>query len=627
MSVDLRFRRSLDRSTQLVFGRGPSPEEFEGHVFVIAVIPVPTVQTSVGAAYAAAVTVLAPGATIAMRAEYRSEVERPLVGLAHDRVHVAQARLSSLTDRFQQAGVATYSTRSRYQAAALRTAAAGAAFQDAAPAACGLAGVFRAAAPISADAAASWQDAAAHHQALASRLEEARLASARVGTRWQDAILYLRSTTTSAREAVAQAMAIGQHAGPARPILLHQAGRWQDAWPPRPGRTTIVVPPAPGRYIPPPAGAVDLLFDTLLTRSTLLGFGRLDGPSVRTVIIPTRRTYIVINDASLTRVSNNLVLPASSINIGIDDGGAHWSWSATLPLAALEDLEPDAPGELVELEAEVNGAVFRLLVETIREREFFGSAALSIGGRGISAEISAPAYPVLSHDNVGAAADAQQIAAAALSYNGVPLGWGLDWQAADWLIPAGVWAMTGSPMDAVVRIASAAGAYVQAAPASRILRVLPRYPVAPWDWNTAVPDFVLPASAVLERAVEHVSAAPYNVVFVHGQGYGARVKRAGTAADVPAQMIVDALITGASPATARGLEVLGNAGPRRRVSADTGILPGVGVMHVGSFVDWVRGASTVRGIVRSVAVSASIPSGRSRDPLVVRQSLEIETNG
>lgn len=335
----------------------------------------------------------------------------------------------------------------------------------------------------------------------------------------------------------------------------------------------------------------------------------------------------MINEASLTRVSNNMALPASSINVGIDDGGAHWAWSATLPLSALADLEPDTPGELVELQAAVNGAVFRLLVESIREREVFGSAALSIGGRGISAEISAPAYPMLSHDNVGAAADAQQIAAAALSYNGVPLGWDLDWQAADWLIPAGVWAMTGSPMDAVVRIASAAGAYVQAAPASRILRVLPRYPVAPWDWHTAVPDFVLPASAVLERAVEHVSAAPYNVVFVHGQGYGARVKRAGTAANVPAQMIVDALITGASPATARGLEVLGNTGPRRRVSADTGILPGVGVMHVGSFVDWVRGASTVRGIVRSVAVSASIPGGRSRDPLVVRQSLEIETNG
>lgn len=354
-----------------------------------------------------------------------------------------------------------------------------------------------------------------------------------------------------------------------------------------------------------------------------------DEPDPSTVVIPTRRTYIVINDASLTRVSNNLSLPVSSISIAIDDGGAHWSWSAALPSAALADLEPDIPGELVELEAVVNGAAFRLLVESVREREAFGSSSLAIGGRGIAAELSAPAYPVVSHDNISAAATAQQLADAALTLNGVSLGWALDWQAADWLVPAGVWVFSGTPLDAVSRIAAAAGAYVQAAPSTRTLKVLPRYPLAPWDWPTATPAVILPAAAVLDRGTEHAHRPAYNVVYVSGQAQGirARVKRAGTAGDVASEMIVDSLITHADAATGRGMEILGNTGAKRIQRLETGILPASGVIHVGGLMDWVRGSVTQRGLVRSVSISASVPGGRSRQPLVVRQTVEVETNG
>lgn len=352
-------------------------------------------------------------------------------------------------------------------------------------------------------------------------------------------------------------------------------------------------------------------------------------PDPTTVVIPTRRTYIVINDASLTRVSNNLVLPVSSLTIAIDAGGAHWSWSAMLPLAALPDLDQDVPGELVELEAVVNGAVFRLLVESIRDREAFGSSSLAIGGRGIAAELSAPAYPAVSHDNAGGGANAQQLADAALMFNGVPLGWTLDWQAADWLVPAGVWVFSGTPLDAVSRIAAAAGAYVQAAPATRALKVLPRYPVAPWDWHTAAPAVILPAAAVLERGTEHTHRPAYNVVYVSGQAQGvrARVKRAGTAGDVAAEMIVDPLVTHSDAATGRGMEILGNTGAKRIVSLETGILPASGVIHVGGLMDWVRGSVAQRGLVRGVSISASVSSGRSRQPVIVRQTVEVETNG
>jgi len=362
--------------------------------------------------------------------------------------------------------------------------------------------------------------------------------------------------------------------------------------------------------------------------SVIVEPGNPDDPD-SPLIIPTLRAYIVINSAALSRVSNNLSLPVTNLSISIDSDSAHWTWSATLPLRSLADLEPDAPGELVELEAVVNGLPWRLAVERIRESERFGAGSLSIGGRGIAAELSDPAYPVVPHDNVTAAATAQQLADTALSINGVSLGWALTWQAADWLVPAGAWVHSGTPLDAVVRIAAAAGAYVQAAPAARLLRVLPRYPVAPWEWTNAVPSIVLPATAVLERGSEHVTRATYDSVYVSGQAQGilAHVKRTGTAGSRPAQMIVDQLITHADAARGRGLEVLGNTGAQQIVTLETGVLPASGVIHVGSLMDWERGAVSRRGLVRSLVVSATVPTGASKEPVKVRQTIGVEIHG
>lgn len=409
--------------------------------------------------------------------------------------------------------------------------------------------------------------------------------------------------------------------------------RWQGGEHLPPGRSPgIVVPPEPGHgcYTPPAGLAVHLLFDEPAGQGLDILFScGAKGPPSGSVVIPVLRYYIVINSASLTRVSNNLPLPVTGLSLSIDSDSAHWTWSATLPLRSLDDLEPDSPGEFVELEAIVNGLPWRLLVERKGEKERFDSASLSIGGRGVAAELSDPTYPVVSHDNVDSAAMAQQLAAAALSINGVPLGWDLDWQAADWLVPAGAWVHSGTPLDAVVRIAAAAGAYVQAAPGSRALRVVPRYPVAPWEWSSATPALVLPASAVIERSTDHVNRAAYNVVYVSGQAGGvlARVKRAGSAGDRAAQMIVDGLVTHADAARGRGLEVLGNTGAQQIVSLETGILPASGVIHVGTLMDWTRGAVARRGLVRSLSVTASVPTGASKDPVKVRQTIGVETHG
>lgn len=341
-----------------------------------------------------------------------------------------------------------------------------------------------------------------------------------------------------------------------------------------------------------------------------------------TIVVPQRRSYIVLNNVTLIRASNSLALTARTVQISIDAGTWTWGWSATMPRRHLADLERNDPDEPVELEAQINGETWRLLVERIARNRSFGDDWLTVSGRGIAAQIADPYFPALPHDNTGGAADAQQLAAAALTINATPIGWALDWQVADWLVPAGAWVHVGTPMDAVARIAQAAGGYVQADPYQQTLHVLPMYPAMPWEWAEATPDFELPAAATSRETTEYIELPHYNAVYVSGTEIGGvlgHVKRAGTAGDLHAEMVVDSLINHVDAARGRGRAILGNTGRQQRVTLETPILDAIGLYHIGSLIEWYEGERVRRGIVRGVTVTAQLPR--------VRQQVQVEVHG
>jgi hypothetical protein len=338
-----------------------------------------------------------------------------------------------------------------------------------------------------------------------------------------------------------------------------------------------------------------------------------------TLIVPTLRSYIVVNNVILRRVSNDLALQPLTLNISIDWQTWGWGWSTTLPARALPDLERDTPHEPVELEAVINGALWRLLVERITRDRRFGQDRIAVSGRGIAAQIADPHYAPEARDNTAGAATAQQLADAALTLNGVSIGWALDWQMRDWLVPAGAWVHTGTPIEAVVRIAQAGGGYVQADPLAKTLHVLPGYPVLPWALAAATPDISLPSAATTREGVEYIERPDYNQVIVSGSEVGGiigTVRRTGTAGDLNAELIVDPLITHVDAARGRGELILGQAGTWQRVTLETPLFENTGLYPVGAILDYTDGATTRRGIVRSVSVTATHPT--------VRQTLEVE---
>jgi hypothetical protein len=340
-----------------------------------------------------------------------------------------------------------------------------------------------------------------------------------------------------------------------------------------------------------------------------LVFGRVCAKPAPTGFVPVRKVYMVFNDVSLRRVDGNIALPTDSIALNLDADSWAWGFSASLPGSALANLEPASSGAPVELEAVVNGVAFRVLVESLSRERSFGRSDIKVQGRGKTALLDGPYAPVLSFGNT-TNRTAQQLMADVLSINGEPMDWAVDWNITDWLVPADVFAHQGSHISALNAIAGAAGAYIQPHASLQSLSVLARYPFAPWEWVAeVVPDFELPADVTTREGIQWVERARYNRVFVSGQQQGVlgQITRTGTAGDLTAPMVTDALITHADAARQRGTAILSATGRQANITLNLPVLPETGIITPGKFVRYTDAGLDKLGLVRSVKVSAGFP--------------------
>ena len=389
---------------------------------------------------------------------------------------------------------------------------------------------------------------------------------------------------------------------------------WQAAMRPRPGRHPAVpfVPPVPPACYAPNG---HLLFaeDAATDGDLLVVCEHYDQPQAGSVPVPIRRVYFVINEVTLTRWPDGTPVPVLGLSLSLDADSWAWGFEATLPLVAEslvvpENIDGQGAGP-VELIATVNGTAFHVLAENLSRERAFGDASIRLSGRGRSAMLAAPYAPVIAFANTEPRS-AQQLMEDVLTFNGIPLGWTVDWALTDWLVPTGVFAKQGTWIEALATIVGAAGGYLLPHPSEKILRVRHRYPVVPWDWWTDVtPDFVLPVDTVGRESLRWVDKPAYNRVFVAGQETGVlgQVTRTGTAGDVLAPMVVDALITQAAAARQRGIAVLSDTGRQIEVTLRLPVLPETGIIEPGAFIAYQDGGVARLGLVRSTRIDAGLP--------------------
>lgn len=556
---------------------------------------------------------------------YDVNVARPLVNIVQSAAQQAQPVRAAVLARYEQAQPLQAVVAAVWQSAAQRSALVQVRFERAQHLQALVAQHYQQASPVAAPPVAQrFEQARPLRQSVQQQYQQA----ARVGVvalqRYEDA-RRLRNVATqqyqqAARVGVVVLGGFRSAAQLGRPV----AGRYEEARKPPPGITPRPVPPQPDPCYVPSLPA-DLVFEELHDPSLPLGLvfvcERHDpgpGPG-KTIVIPIRKAYIVINDIKLYRLDTGAELHADSFNMSLDYQSWTWLWNASLHGDAEMHLGRDNSGDPAELAAFVNGVEFRLRLESRSRERRFGPKRWAVSGKGKASVLGASDAPKQSFSNP-IERTAQQLMSDVLTVNGVPLGWTVEWGLDDWLVPAGAWAIKGSYIDAITDIAGAAGGYVQPHNTASTLLVIPRYPRASWLWSDVTPDFEIPEDAAEVEAINFIDKPEYNRVFLGGisKGVFGPFTRAGTAGNIIAPQVTHSLMTHPDVHRQRGIAELSDTGKQQRVTLTMQVLPETGVIVPGKFVRYL-GDSSVMGIVRSTSINWSRPR--------LRQTIEIEVHG
>ena len=464
---------------------------------------------------------------------------------------------------------------------------------------------------------APWAQGQPRRQEVRAPWRMAAAGNGRIGSGWRTGKHTVAATRTPWAGGRLVQVLVGASAQDGRATGARTDAPWQTGrmvesiggpWTPTPATPLAPVP----CYLPDPGDAVSLLL-----REALTGLAALVFACRRAAIafVPVRRVYMVTNVTSLVRVDGGVSIPCFGFSLSLDVDSWAWGFSATLPADVLALIEPTVAGDPVELAATVNGVEFRLIAESLSRERVFGQAGVRVQGRGKTAVLDAPYSALQTFSEVDALTSQQ------LLDQSLPVGWTAAWGLTAWLVPGGTWSHQGTPISAANAIAAAGGGYLQPHASASSISILPRYPVAPWDWGTVTPDIEVPATVMVREAIEWVEKPRYNRVYVSGtdsNGKLVRVTRTGSAGDVVAQMVSDALITHGDAGRQRGLQVLADTGRQAKVTLRLPVLPETNVIRPGQFVRYVDGATVRLGLVRGVNVDVSFPE--------VWQTITVETH-
>lgn len=340
-------------------------------------------------------------------------------------------------------------------------------------------------------------------------------------------------------------------------------------------------------------------------------------------------TYMIANTVNLVVLPSRTPVEAKNVRIGWDADSFSWKFSADIfTQAALDLLKPDAGGAK-EVELDINGWAWVLLVERFSRQLKFASEAYSISGATRTQLLAEPYAPLRTGLNA-APITALQAATEQLLYTGFTLEW--DAQnvgPADWTFPAGTLSyQSQTAMQVIARIAETVGAIVRPARDSDALEIRPRYPVPPWEWGQidAPIERIIPPAMMTQLNGDWTPQPAWNACYVSGTSSGVSmlVRRAGTAGDNPAADVFDDWLTGEEANRARGVHELSKGGNIEIVGFTLPLFPladdkGVGLVLPGMLCRVPEASGAWEGLCLAVDISAT-GTGSSR----VEQQLKLE---
>ncbi|MDP2444154.1 hypothetical protein [Pseudomonas sp.] len=341
-------------------------------------------------------------------------------------------------------------------------------------------------------------------------------------------------------------------------------------------------------------------------------------------------TYMIANTVNLVVLPSRTPIEAKNVRIGLDADSFSWTFSADIfTKAALDLVAPDEVGDNTEIELDINGWKWVVMVEGYSRQLKFPTEAYSIKGATRTQLLAGPYAPLRTGLNA-APITALQAATEQLLYTGFTLVWNAGTVGpADWTFPAGALSyQSQTAMQVIARIAETVGAVVRPARAADELEVRPRYPVPPWEWGQvdAPIDRIIPPAMMTALGGEWTPGPAWNACYVSGTSHGVSmlVRRAGTAGDNPAPDVFDDWITGEEANRARGVHELSKGGNTEIVAVSIPLFPfgddhGVGLVLPAQLCRVPEETGPWVGLCLAVEITAA-GTGASR----VDQQLKLE---
>ena len=327
-----------------------------------------------------------------------------------------------------------------------------------------------------------------------------------------------------------------------------------------------------------------------------------------------RRYYLMQPTITCVRVSDSL--PIVIVSCSISQSRGQWARSVSLEFSSRIDAQR-AHNELLLIT--INGYEFYAIAEQPSSSKAFGIETHSSTGRSRAAELSSPYLLPISYTNTvlrslgGIIGDLLQNTGWTAELSGI----------SDFSVPAGAFSVGNkSPIDAINEAASQLGCMILADDATRKLTIIPRWPTVPWEMATAVPDLTV-HDAVITNYSESVSRNPLcDVVWLRGeqQGISAKVKRTGSAGNIPAADISAQLIVDNQAARIAGTNALADTGDKLNVTLSLPVMVDLPPATPGMLIGIREGADVFKGTCDSWSIRASVSD---RGDIDIEQSITV----
>ncbi len=487
------FRRAADGSARLQFGWRSDTGGGAAHDADIAIDAgfAHDLQASVTLAVATGLQVdagFAADLPASVGLVWDTNVSRPTVGRTSAHWKDATPMPHAQRGAWRQAAVLQPATRARWRDAAAQFTRLQGRWHDTLRAQRALRTAFERAARLpAAPLHARYQEALHPHTAARATFEQARRLPANpLAVHYQETYRDRQARAgTRFEQARTMATPVASNLGNARRLPHPWGTHFQTAWSPRPGMWLRPVPPGgrPPCYDPARAGL--LVFANPWTGDGhLLFVCERAGPGPQPeppphYVIPLLEVYVSVHTLNAVLLPSLEPVALLGATLESDDGGFGWSLSADGPEHLLDQLAPMA-GLPARVRITIDGIDLVFAVERVGRTRRFGQHRASIQGRSVTALLGDPYMPQqswLSSSDL----TAQQLVAQALQYTGTTVDWGIN----DWLVPAGAWSFTGTPLQAALRVAESAGAVLRSHRTNAELIFAPRYPALPWAWGAA----------------------------------------------------------------------------------------------------------------------------------------------